>query len=178
MLRPGVAGPREDIDRAGLWNRVVVLVAVDADSSTRFPRRGDGERVAVAAEREAETEHVAAAAVRRFDVSLLRPGVAAANIDVHRAGVIERVVVLVAVDAAGGAALVRRADRHRRPVTAHGKRVADVPGQRAAAREVIGAFGVRGFEIRQLADGRDALGFLPGTCRDGGGDRRRGAAEE
>ena len=78
------------------------------------------QRVAVGAQGDGAPEVVARAGVRRLDVRLLRPGRAVAREDVDRAGVVRRVVVLVAVDARRAAALVLRAHRDRVAVAADG----------------------------------------------------------
>ena len=176
VLRPGVSGAREDVGGARLRNRVVVLITVHAGRGARFPRRGHRQRISVAAEREAEAELIALTRVRGLDVRLLRPGVAAPHVDIDGAGVVERVVVLVAVDAARRAALVRGADRDRVAVAAHGQRVADVARQRAAAREMVEGVAVRRLEIRELSD-RRARAFLAAGRFERGGDSRRACEE-
>ena len=100
--------------------------------------------------RDARPEVGAVAGIRRLDVGLLRHRVAPAREDVDRAGAVGRLVVLVAVDALGAAAFVRRAHRDRVAIVADGRRVAGVAGQRAAAAEVRVFGRVRGLEIGDL----------------------------
>ncbi len=86
LLRPGAASPREDVGRTGLVRRIVCLVAVDAGRVAVFADGAHRQRVAVVAQRNRVAELVAfsevladrgVARVRRLDVGLLRPGVAA-----------------------------------------------------------------------------------------------------
>ena len=99
LLRPGGAGAGENVDGASLRHGVVVLIAVDAGCGARFPVGADGHRIAVAAQRDGRPEMIALPGVGRLDVRLLRPGVALTDEDVDSARRIDRIVVLVAVDA-------------------------------------------------------------------------------
>src|SRR5438093_1655563 len=54
LLRPGRSCSREDVYRPGLWDGVVVLVAVHTFGRARLARCRDGQRVAVLAERHNE----------------------------------------------------------------------------------------------------------------------------
>ena len=152
LLRPGAAAAREHVDGAGLRDRVVTLVAVDAFGVARFPERRHRQRVAVGAERDVVAEAGAHLGIRRLEVGLLRPAAAAAGIDVHGAGIEHRVVALVAVDARGRGGLVRRSHGQRRPVGAQRDATPGVALQHAAAAEVVGRLGIRRLEIPGLGD--------------------------
>ncbi len=121
LLRPGIAAPREHVDRTRRHGRIVRLVAVDPAGVAVLARRPHRHRVAVAADGNRIAEGVALlglAGIRCLEVGLLRPGRPAPREDIHRAGLPDRVVRLVAVDAAGAAVLEERADDQRIAVRA------------------------------------------------------------
>ena len=149
LLRPGRARAREDVDRARRLRRVVGLVAVDAGRVLSSVDRADGERIAVAAQRDREAELIAIAeavgrpgftGVRRLDVRLLRPGCAAAREHIDRARLRNRLVVLIAVDAL--ALLASQIRRHRHGVA--------VGAQRDDMAELGAGLWIRCLDVRLL----------------------------
>ena len=107
LLRPGRACSRKHVDRAGQRNGFVILIAVDALCSAGFARRGNGERVAVLAQRDGIPEFVALSGIRSLDVCLLRPRIIPLNEDINRTRAVQRIVLLVSVDTLRAAALIR-----------------------------------------------------------------------
>src|SRR6185436_1495389 len=170
LLRPGGTRAREDVDRARVRGGIVGLVAVDAARVARLGRGADRQRVAVGADREGEAEAVIRVGVRRLEVGLLRPRPARAGAreDIHRARATGAVVPLVPVDARGGAAFVRRGNRERVAVAAHGERAAR---QRAAEPELRVGARVRGFQVghrREIAPQKARLSTLAAHGRAAG----------
>src|SRR5262249_50751835 len=113
LLRPHRSSTGKDVDSSCLWDGVIVLIAVDAFGSAGLARRGNGQSIAVLAERHDEAKLVALSRIRRLDVCLLCPCVVSPHEDVYSASAIQRSVVLVAVDAFCVAAFVRSADCQR-----------------------------------------------------------------
>src|SRR6202166_1185560 len=95
LLRPGPLVAREDVNGA---STAILTVRAHAE----------GVAVAVQADGVAE-QYIRRGRVPGLDVSLLRPGVAAAIEDEHRAGIRCTRVLLVAVDACGVAGKIGRA---------------------------------------------------------------------
>ncbi len=158
LLAPGCAGAREDVDRASLRNRLVSLVAVDAFGRAGLEVRRNSQRIAVLAQRNHVSESIAQSWIGRLDVGLLAPGAVLLSEDVDRAGAVNGIIVLVAVDALGAAALIGSAYSQRAAIAAKRDAVAI---QRSAVSEMVIRLGVRRFKIGNLFQTR---------CR------RRGAA--
>ncbi len=85
LLGPGVSFARENVHGAGLRNRFIVLIAVDALGVARFEVRGDSHRVAILAQYDVMPEAEALTRVRSFDVSLLGPLTVLLRENVNRA---------------------------------------------------------------------------------------------
>ena len=148
-------GPRrptasEDVRGACLRDRVVVLIAVDTGRFARFAVGRDGQRVAVGAQRDDVPELRAHLGIRRLDVGLLRPSFALPHEDIHRAGAVHRVVVLVAVEPLRAATLVRCSDRHGVPVAADGHAPSSMTVEHAAAPEMVLDLWIRRLEVGDL----------------------------
>src|SRR5206468_8556910 len=82
-LSPGGSCAREEVHGACVFSGLVVLLAVDALGAAIFNLSTHGQRIAVAAKRQAGAEPVFFARIRRLDESLLCPGGAVANKNVH-----------------------------------------------------------------------------------------------
>ena len=169
-----VPAASEDVRGACLRDRVVVLIAVDTGRFARFAVGRDGQRVAVGAQRDDVPELRAHLGIRRLDVGLLRPSFALPHEDIHRAGAVHRVVVLVAVEPLRAATLVRRSDRHGVPVAADGHAPSSMTVEHAAAPEMVLDLWIRRLEIGDLlqlsgADRSGRWGSLsPGHQRNAG----------
>src|SRR5205814_6170283 len=110
LLTPDRAASHEDIDGTSLRNGIIVLVAVNTLRGTGLPNRRHRQRVSVLTQGHNEAKFVALSRIGGFDIRLLAPSIVSANEDIHSARAIKRIVVLVAVDALGVAALERSAD--------------------------------------------------------------------
>ena len=157
-LCPRAAATREDVDSAGLRDRLVFLIAVDALRVARLPICRHGHRVAIGAERHGMAECGVCLRVRSFQVGLLGPATPAPQVHVDGAGIENRVVALIAVDARGPAGLVRCANGKRHPVGADGDALSGMALEHSATAEVVGGFGIRRFEIGGLAHLRGRRG--------------------
>ena len=82
-------------------------------------------------------EFIALSRIRRLDVCLLAPGVVPLNKDINGAGAIDRIVVLIAVDALRATAFI--GSRHGQSSAITTQRDA-VAFQRAAIAEVVAHF--------------------------------------
>ena len=137
LLRPRGPAAREDVHGAGLRNRAILLVAVDALGAAPLELRRDGQRVPVGAQRDGVAELAAHLRIRGLEVGLLPPARAVPDEHVHCTGAVHRIVVLVSVHAGGAAALVRGADGHGVAVTADGRAPARVAVEHATTAEMI-----------------------------------------
>ena len=94
-----------------------------------------------------KAEFVALSRIRRLDICLLAPVVVPLNEDINGSGVINGIVVLIAVDALGAAAFIRSADGQRAAVTAESNAMSF---QRSAITKVVIHLGVRSFDVGDL----------------------------
>src|SRR5207248_2731344 len=131
LLIPRAAAAREHVRRARVRRSVVLLIAVHSGGGAIFANRADDQLIAVAAQADRVPELIVRTGIRGFYVGLLRPAAGSANVDIHGAGAEHRMIVLVAVDAAGRALFHRRTDRQRAAVGAERGRK---PELRAGAR--------------------------------------------
>ena len=158
LLFPGARRAREYIHRAGCAGRVVGLVAIDAGGRAVLRIGPDRQRVAIVAQGNRPAEPVIGIGIAGLDIGLLLPGARRTCEHVHRAGIGDRVVSLVTIDAGGGAVFIRGSDHKRAAVTAegHGK------------TELIPHPGVAGLDIFRGGDRVDELQRLVGGCLAGG----------
>ncbi len=140
LLDPDVGRPRENIDRSGLLQRVVIDRAVHAPGAAVLCGRRHGECPAIAGQRHAPTEIVTKPSVGRLDVGLLRPHGAGTIEYVDGARVAGGIVQLVAVHARCTAVLEVRADSQNRTIC----------GQRDGNAEAIAGDCRVGFRIGGL----------------------------
>ena len=87
--------------------------------------------------------------IRSLDIGLLTPRTIPLNEDINRTGTVEPVIVLISVDALGGAAFVRSADSQCAAVAAESD---GMSFERASITEVIAHLCVGSFDVGDLLE--------------------------